>query len=152
MMAEHLNSLGSTGASALLRDAGGCSAWAARVVERLPFADAASLRMAQELAWAALSDAEWPDALARLELREMPPGAAETQAAAQLALKMYGDRFGIPFVCAAWSDTADELLMRVRIRLGNDEHVEQRTARDEARRLLRHRLERAVSHGTMEAG
>lgn len=152
MMAEYLNSLGPAGASALLRDAGGCSAWTARVVERLPFADAASLRMAQELAWAALSDAEWPDALARLEPRDIPPGTPETQAAVGLALNMYRDRFGIPFVSAAWSDTADELLMRVRIRLGNDGNVEQQTSRDEARRLLRHRLERAGLHNAAEAG
>jgi 2-oxo-4-hydroxy-4-carboxy-5-ureidoimidazoline decarboxylase len=61
-------------------------------------------------------------------------------AAAVVALRLYHQQFGFPFPGRVHAMDADELLMRVRIRLGNDPRAELRAARDDLRRRVRSRL------------
>jgi 2-oxo-4-hydroxy-4-carboxy-5-ureidoimidazoline decarboxylase len=109
-----------------------------------PFADAVALCDASDEIIRTMSD----DALhAALEAVPAPAvgGADEgTRAAAHAAIGMYRDRFGYPFVTGIETPTAEELLMRVRIRLGNDPAPEWRAAREHLRRHVRTRLLRAV--------
>jgi len=127
---------------ATLRECSGSAAWAAAVLRHHPFSDAASLLRAGEDAWSMLDDTQWEDALAANAEDTVPAGPEETRRAAAVALRLYRERFGIPFVSAAHSPFADELLMRVRIRLGNEPSLEHGSARDELRRAARYRLER----------
>ena len=108
-----------------------------------PFSDVQSLLRACDAAWDSLGDDGWLDALASNAEHVVPDGNDGTRRAAETALRLYRERFGIPFVSAAHSPVADELLMRVRIRLGNDGAAEVRAARDELRRMARQRLERS---------
>lgn len=111
------------------------------VVERRPFADDAALCSAVDHAMLSLEHAELVAALETEPEPEVEQGDADVLAAARLALRLYRDRFGYPYVSSIAAPTADELLMRVRIRLGNEPVPEGRAAREHLRRLVRARLQ-----------
>lgn len=137
---------------AALQHAGGGASWAAAVLRQQPFADLDALLRACAAAWDVMSAEEWEAALAANAEETLPPGAEETRRAAAVALRLYRERFGIPFVSAVHSPVADELLMRVRIRLGNDPAAELDAARSELRRIVRQRLERSWPQGLQSGG
>lgn len=126
--------------AALLRCSGSAQI-AAALLGRRPFIDLGALLDAADQAWSSLDDGGWSEALAANREDVVPEGPEETRRAAVVALRLYRERFGIPFVSAVRSPAVDELLMRVRIRLGNDVRAEQRAAREELRRVTRQRLE-----------
>jgi 2-oxo-4-hydroxy-4-carboxy-5-ureidoimidazoline decarboxylase len=125
----------------------GMTARTARAVLRhRPFADDAALYSAIDDVIVNLDDAE----LAR-GLDAVPPPAAEhghpdARTAALLAIRLYRERFGYAFVSGVEAPTAEELLMRVRIRLGNDPEPEGRAAREHLRRAIRVRVQAFARH------
>lgn len=110
------------------------------VTAKVPFTDDAALLTAVDRAILTLKPADLPRILGVVPVPEIGPGDAAVQDAARLALRLYRDRFGYPFVSAVATPTADELLMRVRIRLGNEPDPESRAAREHLRRIVRARL------------
>jgi 2-oxo-4-hydroxy-4-carboxy-5-ureidoimidazoline decarboxylase len=120
----------------------GSRRWAERVAERRPFPDAASLGVAGQAALDELSDEDWREALSAEPEPEVAGSDAGTDAAAETAVRLYRQHFGYPFVAASPRMGADELLMRVRIRLGHDAESELRSAAAELRRVVRARLDR----------
>lgn len=125
----------------LLLRASGSARFAEIVTARRPFADLDALLAAADAAWNELDDAGWADALVANADDVVPEGPEETRRAVMVALRLYRERFGIPFVAAVRSPAVDELLMRIRIRLGNDADAELHAAREELRRMTRRRLE-----------
>ena len=114
---------------------------AGAVLEHGPFENDDQLCAAVDAVMLALEDAEL-----RTLLEAVPPPAVEqghpdAWDAALLAIRLYRDRFGFPFVSGIPTPTAEELLMRVRIRLGNDPEPEGRAAREHLRRLVRRRIQ-----------
>lgn len=93
-----------------------------------------------------IEPADWRGALEALAITDPGPGDEATRAAARVALQLYRERFEIPFVSAALTSSAEELLMRVRIRLGNDRAAEEDAAREEVRRIVGSRGHAAGSH------
>jgi 2-oxo-4-hydroxy-4-carboxy-5-ureidoimidazoline decarboxylase len=120
----------------------GCRRWAEHVAGLRPFRDVAALRSAADTALDTLTDDDWQEALRAEPDPDIAGTDDGTRAAAETAVRLYRQRFGYPFVAAGRRMAADELLMRVRIRLGNDPEVELRTAADELRRGVRARLQR----------
>ena len=125
----------------------GMTAGAAQAVLRhRPFADDAALYSAVDAVVLNLDDAELKRAL-----DAVPPPAAEhghpdARTAALLAIRLYRDRFGFAFVSGIDAPTAEELLMRVRIRLGNDPEPEGRAAREHLWRAIRARVQAFAEH------
>jgi 2-oxo-4-hydroxy-4-carboxy-5-ureidoimidazoline decarboxylase len=128
------------GLASQLRRCCASSRWVAQVMASGPFVDAHALQRAGEDALVALPPAEVVAALQAEAEPEVHGADDGTRAAAATALRLYATHFGYPFVLAAGRIPADGLLMRVRIRLGNDEAEELRAATDELRRLVRSRL------------
>jgi 2-oxo-4-hydroxy-4-carboxy-5-ureidoimidazoline decarboxylase len=138
--------------AAALRGCCGMEQWVDRVMARRPFTDDAAVLAAADAAFAGLDLQQWRQGFAAAGDPAVPAdGEPGTRAAAELALQLYGERFGHPFVSAARPMDADELLMRIRIRLGNDARAELRTAAAELRRLARTRLERLLQGGAHPA-
>jgi 2-oxo-4-hydroxy-4-carboxy-5-ureidoimidazoline decarboxylase len=141
---QEMNEAGEAEFVARLQGADVPGAIARGLAARRPYADAAALCQASDGIVLELSDAALCEALASVP----PPvigGADEgTRAAAHTAIDMYRERFGYPFVTGIETPTAEELLMRVRIRLGNEPAPELRAAREHLRRYVRTRLLRAV--------
>lgn len=142
-----LNSLGESALRQELSECCGSAVWVREVAEQRPFADAQQLLAAAETAWSVMDDYDWREAFDALGSLAALEGDEGTRNAAQVALTLYGQRFNLPFVSAARSSMADELLMRVRIRLGNDAATEWKLACDEQRRTTRARLNRLVTGG-----
>jgi 2-oxo-4-hydroxy-4-carboxy-5-ureidoimidazoline decarboxylase len=123
----------------------GMTAGVARaVLGHRPFPDDAALYSAVDAVILNLDDEELTRAL-----DAVPPPAAEhghpdARTAALLAIRLYRDRFGYAFVSGIDAPTAEELLMRVRIRLGNDPEPEGRAAREHLRRAIRARVQAFV--------
>ncbi|MEX1182802.1 MAG: 2-oxo-4-hydroxy-4-carboxy-5-ureidoimidazoline decarboxylase [Gemmatimonadota bacterium] len=131
----------------LLEECGGSAAWAAAVADRARGVGRDALPELADAAWASLEDAAMRAAF-DMHPASVPEGGDEaTRRAAEVALRLYRERFGHAFVSATPSHAADELLMRVRIRLGNDPLTEWRTACDEQRRFARQRLEDRLAAG-----
>lgn len=112
-----------------------------------PFADDTALCTAVDAAVIQLADAELKDALAAEPAPSVQSSNADVREATLLALQLYRDRFGYPYVSSINAPTADELLMRVRIRLGNEPEPESRAAREHLRRLVRSRIQPLLDAG-----
>jgi 2-oxo-4-hydroxy-4-carboxy-5-ureidoimidazoline decarboxylase len=123
----------------------GSPVWARQVAAQRPFPDQHTLVAAADAAWALLDDGDWLDTFEEAAAHVPETGDDGTRAAAVTALQLYRARFRRAFVTAADCQAADELLMRVRIRLGLDERAEWRASCDEQRRLTRRHLERLLS-------
>jgi 2-oxo-4-hydroxy-4-carboxy-5-ureidoimidazoline decarboxylase len=138
--------------AAALHDCCAIDRWVDEVLARRPFHDDAAVTAAADEAFAALTREDWQQGLAAAGALVVPAdGEAGTRAAAELALRLYRERFGYVFVSGAPHLVADELLMRIRIRLGHDEEAELRTACAELRRRARARLARLLSRGAPPA-
>jgi 2-oxo-4-hydroxy-4-carboxy--5-ureidoimidazoline (OHCU) decarboxylase len=142
---EVLNSLSDSALRSELLECCGSSVWAREVAARRPFNDAQDVLSAADAAWSAMDDYDWREAFDALGEQPSADGDEGTRNAANVALTLYRQRFGLPFVSAARNSMADELLMRVRIRLGNDAATEWKLACDEQRRATRLRLNRLLT-------
>lgn len=144
-MPQRLNVLGEAELLAELRGCCASEAWARAFVRRRPFDNADAVMAAADAAFDELNDEEWRESL--VSSAQQGPGAGDeaTCEAARIALRMYEERFGHPFVAVLATSAADELLMRIRIRLANDVETELRVTREEQRRLTRLRLQRLFS-------
>jgi hypothetical protein len=114
---------------------------AAAVLRHRPFADTAEMCNAIDSVILNLDDAALKPALDALPPPATDHGHPDARTAALLAIRLYRDRFGYAFVSGIDVPTADELLMRVRIRLGNDPEPEGRAAREHLRRAIRARVQ-----------
>jgi len=117
--------------------------WIARVASARPFASSAVLLQHAGAAFEELREEDWQEAFAAIAIRELQAGDDATRSATRLALRLYEERFGYPFVSAEQLG-AEELLMRVRIRLGLEPDAQQRASRAEQRRLAHARLQRLL--------
>ena len=133
--------------SAALEACGMSDAVVGEVLRRGPFSDDDALCSAVDVVITGL-----PDAVLKAALERMPPpgverGDPDALEAALLAVRLYRERFGYPFVSGIDTPTAEELLMRVRIRLGNDPEPEGRAAREHLRRRVRREIRRLQETG-----
>lgn len=123
----------------------GSQRWVADMAAAAPWPDADALLRTADEALDALDPYDWREALmgeAGVSAGPEDPHAGDpgTYAAAETALRLYAQRFDFPFISARQNMPPEELLMRARIRLGNDEEAEIDTATTELRRLVRQRL------------
>lgn len=123
----------------------GSQRWVAAMAAAAPWPDTDALLRAADEALDELDPYDWREALmAEDGVAAAPedPVADDpgTRAAADTALRLYAQRFDFPFISARQHMPPDELLMRARIRLGNDEEAEIDNATAELRRLARQRL------------
>jgi 2-oxo-4-hydroxy-4-carboxy-5-ureidoimidazoline decarboxylase len=144
---QRLNALPVDQLGAALSKCCGCTQWVAEMVRRRPYASEGALRDAAEAAWLAVDDADLRTALSAFPTAVPLDGNEGTRAAAEMALRLYRQRFGYRFLTITDNLSADELLMLVRIRLGHDEEPELRRSRLEFIRLTRLRLEQLLSEG-----
>lgn len=140
-----LNQLTSEELAAELKRIGGAEAWVSAFMRRAPFRSDDEFLAAADAAFDELSSAEWKETLAATRVRAPDAGDAATCDAVRTALRLYEERFAHPFVAVTSSNAADELLMRVRIRLGNEPDLEWRLTCEEQRRLARLRLQRMLA-------
>jgi 2-oxo-4-hydroxy-4-carboxy-5-ureidoimidazoline decarboxylase len=138
---QPLASLPDTELKAALEKCGLTPAAVQAVLKRGPFADDDALYKAVDVVLLRLDDAELITALEELPAPAVERGDPDAHEAALLAIRLYRDRFGYAFVSGIETPSAEELLMRVRIRLGNDPEPEGRAAREHLRRLVRRRLQ-----------
>ena len=117
--------------------------WIERVASARPFASSDALLQQAVAVLEELHEADWQEAFAAIAQREPQTGDDATRSATRLALRLYEERFGYPFVSAEQLG-AEELLMRVRIRLGLEPDAQQRASRAEQRRLTQARLQRLL--------
>lgn len=141
---ERLNAMEAEELATRLAHCCGSSRWVREVMARRPFAGRDAVLAAAEAAWRALDGPEWRAAHAAVGERPIPAGDEGTRAATHLALRLYTERFGLNFIAAQEQLTAEELLMRIRIRLGHEVLAETRKARAEQRIITRRRLERLL--------
>lgn len=128
----------------------GCCAsreWVRRMLLARPFGSDDAAMRAADAAWPALDDPDWIEAFEGAALEAAADDATGTAAAVNVALDLFRERFGYPFVIAAPGPTSEELLMRVRIRLGLEPDAQMRASRAELRRLALARLERIMETG-----
>jgi 2-oxo-4-hydroxy-4-carboxy-5-ureidoimidazoline decarboxylase len=134
--------------AAALRECCGIDRWVDGVLARQPFRDEAALLSAADAVFAELAPEDWRRGFAAVgEPPVARDGETGTQTAAELALRLYRERFGYPFITSAPPMASDELLMRIRIRLGNEEQAEFRGSSAELRRLTHYRLSRLMQRG-----
>jgi hypothetical protein len=138
---QPLSSLPEPQLAAALERVGLAPAMAQAVLTRAPFADDAALCDAVDAEILRLDDAGLENALEAVPAPTVERGDPDALAAALLATRLYRDRFGYAFVSGIETPTSEELLMRVRIRLGNDPDPEGRAAREHLRRFVRRRLQ-----------
>jgi 2-oxo-4-hydroxy-4-carboxy-5-ureidoimidazoline decarboxylase len=127
-----------------LRECCGSERWVRYVAEYRPYADADALWGTVEAAWQHLEPEDWQQAIAALPQRDLPPADQGTQQALTLALRLYDERFGYPFIAEQEHLPAEELLMRIRIRLGQDPPAELRKTCSEICIIARRRLARLL--------
>jgi hypothetical protein len=118
--------------------------WAGAVVVARPFAGTDELIGAADAAFNTLTDDDWKQAFAASADPDLHTTDDGTRDAIAVALRLYQERFGYPFVIGTEHVSGDELLMRVRIRLGLEEAAQMRATRYEQFRLTRARLQRMI--------
>jgi 2-oxo-4-hydroxy-4-carboxy-5-ureidoimidazoline decarboxylase len=117
--------------------------WVNTVAAARPFASADALLQYGDRVLEELADEDWLEAFAGVGIREAHTGDPGTRSATRVALRLYEERFGYPFVIAEQLG-GEELLMRVRIRLGLEPAAQLRASRAEQRRLTHVRLQRLI--------
>lgn len=118
------------------------------VLEHGPFTDDEELCNAVDAVMTTLDEAELHRTLDAVPSPAIERGDPDAHEAALLAIRLYRDRFGYAFVSGVDTPTAEELLMRVRIRLGNDPEPEGRAAREHLRRFVRRRIQTLQESGS----
>lgn len=140
-MTKQLSSLPPVKLVTALRECGLTAATVQAVLGRGPFANDDSLCDAVDALVLQLDDTELRNTLENMPAPTVQRGDPGAHDAALLAIRLYRDRFGFAFISGIDTPTSEELLMRVRIRLGNDPEPEVRAARDHLRRLVRRRIQ-----------
>lgn len=140
-MTNPLSSLPDSSLSAALEQCGLTATAVQAVLARGPFPDDDRLCSAVDTVVVELDDTELRDVLENVPAPTARHGDPDALEAALLAVRLYHDRFGFRFVSGIDTPTSEELLMRVRIRLGNDPEPERRAAREHLSRLLRRRIQ-----------
>jgi 2-oxo-4-hydroxy-4-carboxy-5-ureidoimidazoline decarboxylase len=126
--------------------------WVDTVAAARPFASADALLQCGDRAFEDLGDEDWLEAFADAAVRALNTGDDGTRSATRVALRLYEERFGYPFVIAEQLG-GEELLMRVRIRLGLEPAAQMRASRWEQRRLTHTRLQRLIERtGSTDGG
>jgi OHCU decarboxylase len=153
-------------ATAALRACCGSSRWATAVEARRPFATSVTLFEAAETIWLALGKDDWLEAFShhpRIGARDLSGRHAATaeqstreQAGMAMATEVqrrefaelngaYEEKFGHVFLISATGKTPEQMLSRLRARLGNEAEQELRNAAQEQTMITRLRLERMLS-------
>jgi 2-oxo-4-hydroxy-4-carboxy-5-ureidoimidazoline decarboxylase len=134
--------------SAALRGCCPVEPWVSAMMRARPFTDNAAVHLAARRAFDHLDSDQWREGFIEIGAPAIAPGGESgTRSAAEVALRLYHERFGYPFVSAVRHMVPDELLMRARIRLGNDDVTELRTAADELRRIAAARIDALLERG-----
>ena len=133
--------------------------WAAAMTAGRPYPSARALQEAAGREWWALTADDWTEAFAahprigdhgpdggaaRDEQRGVDDAGAETLAALAEGNRRYEERFGRVFLVRATSRSAEEMLVLLHQRLGNDPETELRVAAGEQASITRLRLERLL--------
>jgi len=132
-------------------------AWAAQVAAGRPYRDMTELMASAASAWSRLTVADWLEAFAahprigekgghapatsEREQSKLAQGSDVTLSAIAAENREYERRFGHVFLIAASGRTADEILVALRRRIGNDAATELQVAAAEQRKITRLRLE-----------
>ncbi|RZS36352.1 2-oxo-4-hydroxy-4-carboxy-5-ureidoimidazoline decarboxylase [Herbihabitans rhizosphaerae] len=154
-----LNGLAADDADAELRTCCASRAWAGKVAAGRPYADRSALADAAD---GALDDLGWADVTEALAAhprigeraggadRESAWSRGEQSAASHAAEstvdaltegnRQYEERFGHVFLICATGRGAEEILVELRSRLGNDPDTERRVVHDELRKITHLRL------------
>lgn len=119
------------------------------VLRRGPFTDDEAMCGVVDSVILGLSEPDLAAALERMPAPAVERGDPDAHDAALLAIRLYHERFGFAFVSGIDTPTSEELLMRVRIRLGNDPEPEGRAAREHLRRRVRSEI-RILQESGME--
>lgn len=134
--------------------------WAKEVAAGRPYADLAALQRAADEVWLGLGPEDWLEAFAahprigeaggasadwsRQEQAGVG-GATDVQERLARGNADYEARFGHVFLISAAGRDAEEVLVALEQRLGNDPATELRVAAEEHRRITRLRLERLMA-------
>jgi 2-oxo-4-hydroxy-4-carboxy-5-ureidoimidazoline decarboxylase len=122
--------------------------WIDAVVAGRPYLNDTSLLRHIEDAFHLIGDDEWIAVFRAAGDPEVMDVDGGTRSATLVALKLYHERFGYPFVVAAEQLGGEELLMRVRIRLGLEPNAQLRASRAEQRKIAQTRLRRLLEKTT----
>jgi 2-oxo-4-hydroxy-4-carboxy-5-ureidoimidazoline decarboxylase len=144
-MIDAINALPAAELDAGLRGCCASDAWVHGMLAARPWPDVATMLADARGLLAALSVEEWAAAVAAIGAWPVPPCDEGTRRAARAALDLYRERFGYHFLTAHQHLDGEQLLMRVRIRLGHDEAAELRKSRFEHGVLVCRRLEHLAS-------
>ena len=145
-----LNELERAEALAALRRCCGATRWCEAMADARPFADREGALAAAERSWWALRPADWREAFAahpqigerEAEQRDAVDAASrDTLDALAHANAAYLARFGYIFIICAAGRSAEEMLVALRARLGNDAEDEHCIAAAEQLAITRLRLE-----------
>jgi 2-oxo-4-hydroxy-4-carboxy-5-ureidoimidazoline decarboxylase len=146
----------------LLQRACGASRWVDRMVARRPFGNQPALLSAARQEWFALSKSDWLEAFSHhpkigdrdalrqrfaatrdlSEREQAGVSAASETTLATLAERnhAYEDRFGYIFIACATGLSAEDMLARLELRLGNNPSVEIGIAAEEQAKITAIRL------------
>jgi 2-oxo-4-hydroxy-4-carboxy-5-ureidoimidazoline decarboxylase len=139
-----INRLPEEEARATLLACFGSPAWAESVLSARPYPDLPALLDAAGKAWQDLDPAGWHEAVRTTPERAVPPSDEGTRRATELALRLYRERFGCQFIAEQEDLPGDELLIRIRIRLGHEPAAEFRKTCAELSIIARRRLSRLI--------
>ncbi|HSJ07742.1 MAG TPA: 2-oxo-4-hydroxy-4-carboxy-5-ureidoimidazoline decarboxylase [Longimicrobiales bacterium] len=139
-----VNRLSDEAAHAALLACFGSPVWVQAVLSTRPHPDLPALLEAAGKAWQGLDAAGWHEAFRAMPERAVPPSDEGTRRATELALRLYRERFGWPFIAEQEDLPGDELLIRIRIRLGHEPAAEFRKTCAELTTIGRRRLNRLI--------
>lgn len=164
---NRLNQMDAAETKAKLFACCGSKLWASELSARRPFPDEEALLTMGDVIWWGLEPSDWLEAFGQhprigdLEsLQKKYPGndnpAAKEQAGVDSAShdildelakanQTYEERFGYIFIICATGKTAEEMLVRLNSRLGNDPARELKIAAEEQRQITRIRLQKLVA-------
>jgi OHCU decarboxylase len=164
---ERLNALSADDAQRELLTCCGARAWARRMAEARPFADADELLERADTTWWSLDEDDWREAFrahpriggtkaqagqtdreqawSAGEQAGMRAAAEETRDALAEGNAAYEARFGYIYIVCATGRTADEMLDLLQSRLQNDPGTEIRAAAEEQRKITRLRLQKLLA-------
>jgi len=142
----------------------GSTAWAERLTQRRPFAQAAALLAASDEIWRSLTPADWREAFrshprigessasspaparsaawSEQEQDRVTNAADDLKSALADANRAYEEKFGYIFIVCAAGKSAAEILAILRRRMQNDKETEIREAAEEQRLITQLRLKK----------
>lgn len=164
---DRLNALPAEDAERELLTCCGSRAWARRMAESRPFADADALMRRADATWWSLDEADWREAFRahpRIGSKKAEAGQTDREqawsAGEQAGMRTAADatrealvegneayeaRFGYIYIVCATGRTADEMLALLQARLRNEPETEIRAAAEEQRKITRIRLDKLLA-------